>query len=48
MIGLRRIDHIGTRVRDKHRSIAFYEDLSFALIVDAGFEQGHPIMMRHS
>jgi lactoylglutathione lyase len=47
MIGLRKIDHIGIRVRDKHRSIAFYEDLGFALIVDTGFEQGHPIMMRH-
>ena len=47
MIGLRKIDHIGIRVRDKHRAIAFYEDLGFALIVDTGFEQGHPIMMRH-
>ncbi len=27
MIGLRKIDHIGIRVRDKHRSIAFYEEL---------------------
>ncbi len=47
MIGLQKIDHIGIRVRDKQRSIAFYEDLGFALIVDSGFEQGHPVMMRH-
>ncbi|MDH3594101.1 MAG: VOC family protein [Rhodospirillales bacterium] len=47
MIGIRKIDHVGIRVRDKHRSIAFYEDLGFALIVDTGFEKGHPIIMRH-
>ena len=47
MIGIQKIDHIGIRVREKRRAIAFYEDLGFALIVDAGFEQGHPIMLRH-
>ena len=46
MIGISKIDHIGIRVRDKTRAIAFYEGLGFALIVDAGFEHGHPIMMR--
>ena len=48
MIGIQKIDHIGIRVREKQRAIAFYQDLGFALIVDAGFEQGHPIMMRHA
>ena len=47
MIGIQKIDHIGIRIRDKRRSIAFYEDLGFELIVDTGFEKGHPIMMRH-
>ena len=47
MIAIQKIDHIGIRVRDKHRAIAFYQDLGFELIVDTGFEQGHPIMMRH-
>ena len=47
MLNISKIDHIGIRVREKGRSIAFYEGLGFALISDTGFEQGHPIMMRH-
>ncbi len=47
MIGISKIDHIGIRVRDKKRAIAFYDGLGFALIVDTGFEKGHPILMRH-
>jgi len=47
MIGIEKIDHIGIRVREKSRSIDFYQSLGFKLIVDTGFEQGHPIMMRH-
>lgn len=47
MLNISKIDHIGIRVREKGRSIAFYEDLGFDLITDTGFEQGHPIMMRH-
>lgn len=48
MLDIEKIDHIGIRVREKQRAIAFYEGLGFALIVDTGFEQGHPIMMRHA
>ena len=47
MIAVQKIDHVGIRVREKQRSIGFYQDLGFELIVDTGFEQGHPIMMRH-
>ena len=47
MTAIQKIDHIGIRIRDKQRSIAFYEELGFALIVDTGFEEGHPIVMRH-
>lgn len=47
VIDIQKIDHVGIRIRDKRRSIAFYEDLGFKLIVDTGFEQGHPIMMDH-
>jgi len=47
MLNISKIDHIGIRVREKGRSIAFYEDLGFDLITDTGFEQGHPIIMRH-
>jgi catechol 2,3-dioxygenase-like lactoylglutathione lyase family enzyme len=28
--------------------MAFYESLGFALVADAGFEAGHPVIMRHS
>ncbi len=48
MLNIQKIDHIGIRVRTKDRAVSFYEHLGFALIVDAGFEKGHPIMMRHA
>jgi len=41
------INHIGIRVGDKSRSVSFYESLGFVQIADAGFEDGHPIIMRH-
>lgn len=47
MIDILKIDHIGIRVHTKQRSIAYYEKLGFKLIVDTGFEKGHPIMMEH-
>jgi len=47
MLNVTKIDHIGIRVREKRRAIAFYEALGFALIVDTGFDNGHPVMMRH-
>ena len=47
MIDIQKIDHIGIRIREKKRSISFYEELGFELIVDTGFEKGHPIMLRH-
>ncbi len=47
MIGITKIDHLGIRVRDRHRAVAFYGDLGFALVADAGFDEGHPIIMRH-
>ena len=37
MIAIQKIDHVGIRIREKARSIAFYEGLGFALIVDTGF-----------
>ncbi len=48
MLTILKIDHIGIRVKEKERSIDFYEKFGFELIVDTGFEQGHPIMMRHA
>ena len=47
MIDIEKIDHIGIRIREKTRSINFYESLGFELVVDTGFEKGHPIMMQH-
>ncbi|MCL9782409.1 VOC family protein [Vibrio sp. S4M6] len=47
MVSILKIDHIGIRVRDKKQAIDFYEKLGFLLIVDTGFELGHPIMMKH-
>jgi catechol 2,3-dioxygenase-like lactoylglutathione lyase family enzyme len=41
------VNHVGIRVGKKARSISFYESLGFALVADAGFEEGHPVIMRH-
>lgn len=48
MVSILKIDHIGIRVREKKRATDFYKKFGFELIVDTGFEQGHPIMMRHA
>lgn len=48
MLEIQKVDHVGIRVSDKDRSIGFYKELGFALLADAGFEQGHPVIMRHS
>ncbi len=47
MLEIEAVNHVGIRVRDKSRSISFYESLGFAVIVDAGFAEGHPVIMRH-
>ena len=47
MIGIQKIDHVGVRVRDKAVAVPFYESLGFKTLADAGFEQGHPIIMEH-
>ncbi|MBL4762677.1 MAG: VOC family protein [Gammaproteobacteria bacterium] len=48
MINILKIDHIGIRVKEKKRATDFYEKFGFALIVDTGFEKGHPIMLQHA
>ncbi len=40
------VNHVGIRVGDKQRSIDFYALLGFKLINDAGFESGHPVIMK--
>lgn len=47
MLDIEKVDHIGIRVSDKTRSIAFYQILGFELIADIGFEKGHPIILEH-
>ncbi len=47
MLDIEGVNHVGIRVRDKSRSVSFYESLGFALIADAGFNEGHPVIMRH-
>lgn len=47
MLEIQSVNHVGIRVGDKARSVAFYESLGFELIEDVGFEKGHPVIMRH-
>lgn len=47
MLGIRTVDHVGVRVSDRDRSVAFYEALGFEFVADGGFEQGHPVVMLH-
>lgn len=47
MLPIQNVNHVGIRISDKTRSVAFYKVLGFEFKGDAGFEQGHPIIMRH-
>ena len=47
VLDIKMVNHIGIRIKEKVRSVAFYELLGFELSTDAGFENGHPIIMQH-
>jgi lactoylglutathione lyase len=47
MIEISNFDHIGIRISDRDKTVAFYELLGFELIADGGFDQGHPLVMLH-
>lgn len=47
MLNIESVNHIGIRIKDKNRSVAFYELLGFKFGSDAGFEDGHPIILKH-
>jgi catechol 2,3-dioxygenase-like lactoylglutathione lyase family enzyme len=47
VLNIESVNHIGIRIKDKNRSIAFYELLGFKFGGDAGFEDGHPIILKH-
>lgn len=47
MLDISNFDHIGIRISDRTRSVAFYELLGFELIADGGYDNGHPLVMLH-
>ena len=47
MLNVESVNHVGIRVSGKGRSIEFYNVLGFELLSDAGFDQGHPVIMKH-
>ena len=47
MLNIQSVNHVGIRISDKSVSEPFYETLGFRFRGDAGFEQGHPIIMKH-
>ena len=48
MLDIESVNHVGIRIRDKTSSVSFYELLGFEFGSDAGFTDGHPIIMKHS
>ena len=47
MLNIESVNHVGIRISDKNRSVSFYELLGFEFRSDTGFEDGHPIIMKH-
>lgn len=47
MLDIKAVNHVGIRVSDKAESVAFYQRLGFELVSDVGFEQGHPVILKH-
>lgn len=47
MLEISNFDHVGIRISDREKSVAFYEMLGFKLIADGGYDAGHPLVMLH-
>ena len=47
MLEMSNVDHVGIRISDREKSVAFYELIGFELIADGGYDQGHPLVMLH-
>ncbi len=47
MLDIKSVNHIGIRIADKDKSVHFYGRLGFEFVSDAGFKDGHPIIMKH-
>ena len=48
MLEIQNVNHVGIRVSQKQASIDVYAVLGFELLNDVGFEQGHPVIMKHA
>ena len=48
MLDIQAVNHVGIRVSDRDVAIGFYKSIGFELISDVGFEQGHPVIMKHA
>ena len=47
MLDIKSVNHVGIRVTEKDRSVRFYGALGYVFESDAGFLDGHPIIMKH-
>lgn len=47
MMKILKVDHVGIRVRDADRAVAFYGLLGFETQWKGAFHKGHPIIMQH-
>ena len=47
MLGIQQVNHVGIRIGELERSRVFYQALGFKFVSDAGFKDGHPVIMRH-
>ena len=47
MLEIEAVNHVGIRIGDRERSVEFYRGLGFELVADAGFDSGHPVILRH-
>ena len=47
MLNIQSVNHVGIRISSKRDAVPFYELLGFEFRGDAGFEDGHPIIMKH-
>jgi catechol 2,3-dioxygenase-like lactoylglutathione lyase family enzyme len=47
MLQIQSVNHVGIRISDKGAAVSFYELLGFLFEGDAGFDEGHPIIMKH-
>ncbi len=48
MLDIKAVNHVGIRIGDRARSVRSYESLGFELERDAGFADGHPLILKHA